>query len=300
MQLKNTLFFKTTIPWINNWRLKLHSKSKEYWEEYKLDIDKYVQKIYLLHLPQSDVRKKHMKDVLSSVKTTKSTLLESTTYWEGVSDVTEFDSNIHIPEYSLNYNYSIDRDPRLIGQWHDTHGRVPTIQELEDIIVTSSHSESNIALGHASILQDIVDNDIQHALILEDDIDFCPGFSWLIENTFKQLPEDWDILYVSHQPCMNSFKSTPFSEDLFKVKSGVWWLSGVFISQRAAQKLVNNFPIIGPVDVWINHHFEDLNVFVTKMNYIIQAQGKIDSTNTHSYKKAYDIVLKNLEKKSDI
>ena len=290
MFLENTPFYKDTRVWRSNFFRMLDSKSSKYWNDYELDIDAYVDKTYVLHLPHRTDKLKTLKTNLQKIKTKNSTLLDSVTLWEGSFGKTEWDKNIHDPNYSFYYCWNLDPDPML----HENLGRVPDVQELKDLNIECSLAESNIALGHASILQDIVDTNAKAALILEDDIKFSQGFSWLIEKLFKQLPSDWDIFYVSYQPCMYGFESEPYSEDLVKINSGVWWLSGVFISQRAAKKLIDNLPVIGPVDVWINYHMDDLNVYASKYNCIGQNLNAV-SDNTHSYKEAIhniDSILK--------
>ena len=290
MFLEKTPFYKDTRVWRSNFFRMLDSKSSKYWNDYELDIDAYVDKTYVLHLPHRTDKLKTLKTNLQKIKTKNSTLLDSATLWEGSFGKTEWDKNIHNPNYSFHYCWNLDPDPML----YENLGRVPDVQELKDLNIECSLAESNIALGHVSILQDIIDTNTKAALILEDDIIFSQGFSWLIEKMFKQLPSDWDIFYVSYQPCMYGFESEPYSEDLVKINSGVWWLSGVFISQRAAKKLIDNLPVIGPVDVWINYHMDDLNVYASKYNCIGQNLNTV-SDNTHSYKEAIhniDSILK--------
>ena len=285
MFLNDTPFYKDTRVWRQKFIETLSEHPRKWWDAIELDIDSMVDKTYVLHLPHRTDKVKWLKERLSEVKTPKSTLLDSVTLWEGSYGKKEWDPKIHTSNYSFQYCWSLDPEPAL----YDNLGRTPTTDELNDIIIESSTAESNIALGHAGILQDIVNNNLKSALILEDDVQFSVGFAWLMNKMFKELPEDWDLFYVSYQPCMYGFKSEPFNEDIVKVEQGVWWLSGVFISQRAAQKLIDNFPIIGPIDVWINHHFSELNVYATKYNCISQ-NTRLSSDNTHSYKEA----LKNI------
>lgn len=289
MFLQKTPFYKDTRDWRWNFFKTLETKPKKYWDNFELDIDKHVDKTYILHLPHRTDKVEALKTNLQKIKTKNSTLLDSVTWWEGFFGKTEWDKNIHDPNYSFYYCWNLDPDPML----HENLGRVPSTQELKDLNIECSLAESNIALGHTSILQDIVDTGAKAALILEDDILFTIGFSWLIEKMFNQLPPDWDIFYVSYAPCMYGFESEPYSEDLVKINSGVWWLSGVFISQRAAKKLIDNLPVTGPVDVWINYHMNDLNVYGSKYNCIGQNTNS-SSDNTHSYKYAIhniDVVL---------
>ena len=287
MFLNDTDFFKRSRVWRTNFLEKINSESPHYWNEYQYNLEQHIDKAYVLYLPHREDKKKLLTKRLQHTKTKESNLLELVTWWEGYFNRTGWDPKIHNPNYSLRYVWDIEPTGEVI---HNLGGTI-IIDDLNKIGITASLSESNIALGHASILQDIVDNNIQHALILEDDALFSPGFSWLMERMFKQLPDDWDIFYVSYQPCVFGFKSELYTEDIVKIKSGVWWLSGVFISQRAAKKLVDNFPIIGPIDVWINYQFDDLNVYGTMYNCINQ-DHKSSSDNINSFKEAIDNLKK--------
>jgi len=287
MHLYSTDFFKNSRVWRFDFFEKLSSKPAQYWHNYEYDLEQHIDKAYVLYLPHREDKINLLTERLKQTKTGKSNLLNSVTWWKGHFNETKWDPKIHNANYSLKYAWDIEPTPEVI---RNIGGNV-ILDDMNKIGITASRPESNIALGHASILQDIVDNNIQHALILEDDAIFSPGFTWLMERIFKQLPDDWDIFYVSYQPCFYGFKSEPYSEDLVKITSGVWWLSGVFISQRAAKKLVDNFPIIGPIDVWINYHFDDLNVYGTMYNCINQ-DSTSGSDNTNSFRKAIDNLKK--------
>jgi hypothetical protein len=59
-------------------------------------------------------------------------------------------------------------------------------------------------------------------------------------------------------------------------------MSSYILTRKAAQKLVDSIPIVGPVDVWINYQFEDMKVFMTIGN-LIEQTGVEDSDNTYSF-----------------
>ena len=289
MFLEDTSFYEDSRLWRRKFFEMLKRMTPQYWRNYEFDLNAHVDKTYVLHLPHRTDKIKELVKNLKKVKTKGSDLSESVTWWEGSFGKTEWDLNIHNPNYSFWYCWSMDPDPKL----YLNLGRIPRKKELESINVECSLAESNIALGHVSILQDIVDNNIDRAFILEDDVQFTIGFSYLMDRMFKQLPEDWDMFYVSYHPCMWGFKSEPYSEDIVKIKSGVWWLSGVFVSQRAAKKLLSNLPVIGPIDVWINYHMSDLNVYGAMYNCIGQ-NGEAGSDNTHSYKMKLENIAKDI------
>tara|TARA_R110002124_G_scaffold71901_1_gene192345 strand:- start:5084 stop:5920 length:837 start_codon:yes stop_codon:yes gene_type:complete len=242
--------------------------------KFKIDWDKFIQKTYILNMPHRKDRRISLESKMKQIKTLKGSILSQITWWRGFYGVTEWDKSIHTSEYSFLYHWNVDPNPT----WKDI-----TEKQMRDVIVKCSIPENNIALGHASILFDIVKNKIPVSLILEDDIDFIPGFTVKIEDIFKkQLPSDFDILYISALPAEHGFQWEEFSEDLVKVNNGIWWLSGFIVSNKGAKALIDALPIVGPVDVWINYQFKDLNVYMTKCNLIDQNIG-IPSDNTYSF-----------------
>jgi hypothetical protein len=263
----------------NNWLKKFRNwLDNDIDHEFKIDWDKYIDKTYVLNLEHRKDRRLSLNAKLKRIKTLTGTLLDKITWWKGFYEETEWDTDIHISQYSFLYHWQIDSNPK----WDKI-----TQEQMEAVIVDCSIPESNIALGHASILYDIVKSKTPVSLILEDDIEFVPGFTNKLSNIFEeQLPDDWDIVYLSALPSRYGFKWEEYSEDLIKVHNGVWWFSGLLVSERAANKLTEAFPIIGPVDVWVNYQFKDLNVYMTPVNLINQNQG-LGSDNLYSFASKY-------------
>ena len=260
------------------WYKQLNNFLKDRDLKFKIDWDKFIQKTYILNLARRQDRRIVLQEKLKQVKTIKGTLLNQISWWDGFYGESEWDEGIHVSQYSFKYHWTIDPNP--IWEWISD-------KQMQGVIIDCSIPESNIALGHASILHDIVKNKIPVSLILEDDIDFIPGFTLKIEDIFtNQLPSDWDLLYISALPSEHGFRWEDYSEDLIKVHNGLWWFSGLIVSEKAAQKLINGLPIIGPVDVWINYQFKDLNVYMTKCNLVDQNSGII-SDNQYSFLEKY-------------
>jgi hypothetical protein len=261
---------KIKSAWFQEFKNLLKNKDPKF----KIDWDKFIQKTYVLNIAHREDRRVALQKKLKQIKTLKGNMLHQITWWKGFYLESEWDQNIHVKEYSFKYHWDIDPNPK----WNWV-----TPDQMEGVKVDCSIPESNIALGHASILYDIVKNKIKVGLILEDDVDFVPGFTLKIEDIFtNQLPSDFDILYVSALPAEHGFKWEEYSKDLVKVHNGLWWFSGLIVSEKAAQKLIDAFPIVGPVDVWINYQFKDLNVYMTKCNLVDQNTG-IVSDNQYSF-----------------
>ena len=57
-------------------------------------------------------------------------------------------------------------------------------------------SNASLISKHIESYKRIVDENLEYGLILEDDVVLNDDFSEKIEDYYKQLPEDWDILFV--------------------------------------------------------------------------------------------------------
>src|SRR5258705_261276 len=74
---------------------------------------------------------------------------------------------------------------------------------------------------------------------------------------------EFDILYLSYENVRTKIEKQEESDLLFKPLRGLWQLSGYILSKKGAQKLLKLLPVRGPVDLWINHQFDKLNVFAS-------------------------------------
>ena len=107
-------------------------------------------------------------------------------------------------------------------------------------------------------------------LVLEDDIKFLCNPDHLINEAIKELPEDWDLLYLGANL---RDKCTPFSATLDRV-SFAWCTHSVAYSQKAIRYILGNFdPMSGiPFDEWLRQD-KTLNCFITKPMLITQKAG---------------------------
>lgn len=256
----------------------INSIKKIFEKQLKIDWDSYINKTFVLHLPERKDRRRRLRRQLKAVKLSTGTLLDRVYWLEGTTSVDK-NLSIHQPLYSFNYHWQIDPDENLRFMLDEN----PTIY--------CSMPEQAIAHSHYHILKHIVDNKIPVSLIMEDDVVLKYGFQKDIKSIFeKELPEDWDLLYLSSQPAWSGWKWEPYSENLDRVYNGIWWMSGYVITYEGAKKLLENLPIIGPVDVWINHQFKHLKVYMTSDNIIDQRQNNFRewSDNRYSFPETFD------------
>lgn len=58
--------------------------------------------------------------------------------------------------------------------------------------------EIGCALSHIEVYKDIIDRNFQNALILEDDLKINTTNSEELSQSFSELPENWDLLYLGY------------------------------------------------------------------------------------------------------
>lgn len=145
--------------------------------------------------------------------------------------------------------------------------------------------EIAVSLSHVEVWKLIAAGDRPYTLVLEDDVYFRRGFATALGRIWTGLigrrgGTAFDILYLSYKEAGTKANRMPVSDELFKPASGLWQLSGYVLSRRGARKLLDRLPVRGPVDLWLNHQFKDLEVFATRTPIIKQ---RLDCSSTNSY-----------------
>ena len=121
--------------------------------------------------------------------------------------------------------------------------------------------EIGTSLSHVNIYRQMVEQQIQYAVVLEDDVELAPDFSRVL----SQLPD----LVASTEPAMVQLthveraytkSAQPLGEHrLMRPHGGVWLTSGYFITLAAAQRLLNAlYPVWTVADHWRNFEAKGL------------------------------------------
>jgi len=105
---------------------------------------------------------------------------------------------MNIKTYIINLERRTDRLNEL---------KIPFDYEL--FVATDGHKEFNKSnhsmdelgqLGcrdsHKRLLSKIYEDGVEHCLIFEDDVELCDNFEFKLEEIIKELPEDWDMVYL--------------------------------------------------------------------------------------------------------
>lgn len=179
------------------------------------------------------------------------------------------------PIYTLEDQLLIEPQPRVLPDH---------IELYRPIAMT--FPEIAVALSHIGVWRRIASGEQEYSLVLEDDVWFRRGFARYIEKAWRELiPHDqrkvfFDILYLSYKEVKYGAQKNLLSKHVFRPVRGLWYLSGYILSREGARKLLELLPCRGPVDLWINHQFEALNIRATRRPIIEQ---RLDGGSTNSY-----------------
>ncbi len=177
--------------------------------------------------------------------------------------------------YSLADQLYVEPQPAI------STGRVNIDQRIQ-----MTRQEVAVALSHIEVWKRIASGEHGYTLVLEDDICFHRKFAQIMDHAWKDLrnaygyPPSFDVLYLSYKEVETKAQKSDVSDFVFRAYCGLWFLSGYVLSKRGARKLLSLLPVRGPIDLWINHQFEKLNVFATSISIINQ---RLDHRSDNSY-----------------
>jgi GR25 family glycosyltransferase involved in LPS biosynthesis len=240
-----------------------------------------IEKIYVINLDREPGRWFKMKQELMRILDSSGAQVLEITDRHVATDGKQFSRNPFKdaeidPIYTLADQLFVEPQPLSL----------PTQIEL-DAPIRMSRAEVAVAQSHINIWKKIAYGDQEYVLILEDDTWFNFKFSQYLDQAWSEIVTEndgnskFDILYVSYLEVKHGAPKTNLSENIFRPVRGLWHLSGYVLSREGAVKLLGLLPCRGPIDLWINHHFEVLNVLATKKSLIGQRRD-IKSSNSYS------------------
>jgi len=224
----------------------------------------HINKVFVINLDRQIERWNTLKKELKNISTNGGeTLLNFSERFSAIDGKNESLSSSKIAmTYKLQDQYFVDPDPQLLD-----------ILREKDINIDLTKQEVAVALSHISIWEKIVNENISNALILEDDVFFENNFSKKTNSIWNELSNSdikFDLLFLSYKKVARNPEINLISKNLSIPIRGIWWLSGYILSNKGAKKLLDKLPVVGPIDLWINHKFEHINVFLANESIINQ------------------------------
>ncbi|MDM0081706.1 family 16 glycosylhydrolase [Variovorax sp. J31P179] len=239
-----------------------------------------IERIYVINLDRQPTRWSRIKQELRRIRDRYGNDLLSLAERHAAVDARGFsqdppkDADVD-PYYTLADQLFVEPQPRAL----------PTRFEL-DAPIRMSRAEVAVARSHIEVWRRVAQGAQGHALILEDDVWFHPSFARHLDQAWKDVASEsakhkgFDILYVSFMEATHGAPKTFVSSHVFRPVRGLWFLSGYILSRQGAEKLLGLLPCRGPVDLWINHQFNVLNVRATRHSLVRQRR---DTASTNSY-----------------
>ena len=90
---------------------------------------------------------------------------------------------------------------------------------------------------------------------------------------------DFDLLYLAFKD-VGTGRRSPNAAPVRRREPGVWEAAAYVLTQAGAQKLLDQLPAFGPIDLWLNLQFATLKTFTSRRQLIEQ---RIDELSTNSY-----------------
>ena len=240
-----------------------------------------IEKVYVINLDREPGRWTKVEQELSHILDSSGSELLTLTERHAAVDAIAFseeppkDADID-PFYTLGDQLFVEPQPLVL----------PTRLEL-NFPIRMSRAEIAVARSHIEVWRRIAASNHAYVLILEDDVWFHSGFARSLDQAWAEIVAEsdkkgrFDVLYVSYLEVKHGAPKTFLSENVFRPARGLWHLSGYVLSREGAEKLLRQLPCRGPIDLWINHQFEALDVRATKRPLISQRRDT-RSTNLYS------------------
>ena len=175
------------------------------------------------------------------------------------------------PLYQIGDQLFVQPDERLARSFSADE---PVRMSRQEVAVARSHIEAwkAIATGPDSLV-----------LILEDDAWFKPGARASINEIWREVRKrsasgQPDILFFSYEDAGGTASREEERGGLFRPVRGLWHLSGYVLTQAGAMNLLRSMPVKGPVDLWMNYQFAELDALAMTSPAIAQRlDGKSDN-----------------------
>ena len=180
------------------------------------------------------------------------------------------DSN---PIYDWRYQLKVSPDPSII----------PLNKNLK---VIASSIETSICLSQAKawkkFIQDGKSGD--WAMFVESDTIFQNEFGHNFCEVWDSIDlKDTHMLYLNYLPDEWGFSVKVYNDKVFRIKNGCWFMATYLLSWDGPKGLIDRFPIVGPLDTWIQHQYDFLRPLASRKFLSLQGNGTVETQSSNVY-----------------
>lgn len=238
-----------------------------------------IQRIYVINLDRSSRRWRQVRRELDRFKDRHGRRLSALTRRFSAVDARFLaalpDPAVLTPTFTLADHLTVDPNTKL-----------PIDDTARSLEIAMTKPEIAVALSHIEIWKLIARGDVESALVLEDDVFFAFGFARRLESTWRAVTSDHvgasslDLLYLSFKE-VGDIPARSGRDPVRRTAPGIWQASGYVLTRDGARKLLDQLPVCGPIDLWLNLQFDNLSVYTASESIIEQRIGE-PSTNSYS------------------
>lgn len=152
--------------------------------------------------------------------------------------------------------------------------------------VRMTRQEVAVAQSHVEAWKVVAAGSCDHVLVLEDDVWFRSGAAAAIDQGWQAAVRRQagkggpHLLYLSYQDAGGTAERTDICDAVFRPERGLWFLSGYVLSRKGAETLLRAMPVVGPVDMWMNYRFKEMDALALASPAILQ---RPDGGSDNSY-----------------
>ena len=117
------------------------------------------------------------------------------------------------------------------------------------------------ALSHKKVYEKIINDNLQSALIIEDDITFDDNFMDKLKIISYNTPKEYDIIYLGYSDGSIQHIGPNVTNDTFIKSDKIYGTFGYIVTKEGAKKLLDIFPITNQIDSEISAHFDKINAY---------------------------------------
>ena len=146
--------------------------------------------------------------------------------------------------------------------------------------------------SHLNLLRKLERENVENALIIEDDIKFVKNFKEKLINNLKYIPDNWDIIYLGiTRPCGKRYFKNIFIPKEKKCKLDNGGAFAYIVNRRSIKKLlnyINEKKIDNMIDHTYREYFKHMNVyimypFLVNHNYHLESDRKFSKYYNSNY-----------------
>lgn len=238
-----------------------------------------IERILVINLDREHRRRAQMERELERLRDSSGRSLHLRARWLAAVDARLLDDAVIRDAevetcYALADQLAVDPEPLL------------DVDTVRDVRIEMTRQEVAVALSHIRAWKTIADSDAQFTLVVEDDVvpvfEFARALdrAWWSAHRNRRDGAGFDVLYLSYK-AVGAAAPLVGTGPVLSPPPGLWELSGYVLSQAGARRLLGMLPVCGPVDLWVNHQFERLDVLAVG-SPVLQQRRDVPSTNAYS------------------